>query len=204
MTAEGQCAACSEALNYCVTCNSATECTSCSLEQFKVGESGTCVCDNTGKEDTMLLGEDGFCTCADGLFMDQNFGCLSCDNLVPGCKTCSITEDTDTLIPLDYIRMGGPDASPSWLSCDECTRSDRYVAASDGAQTSISCKHCITAFDGCSACGTHGDACTSCALTYFLQESGDCMRCDDATSGVSSNCLTCYDATNCATYKPFR
>ena len=76
--------------------------------------------------------ETGFCTCADGLFMDANFGCLSCDYLIPGCKTCSATSDGDTLIPLDTIRMAGSLEPQSWLTCDECTRTDRYVAVSDG------------------------------------------------------------------------
>ena len=58
LTEEGQCSACSDSLEYCATCSSADQCTTCSHESLKVDDSGYCVCDNTGKEDTMIRNEE--------------------------------------------------------------------------------------------------------------------------------------------------
>jgi len=86
----GTCDLCSDAIPYCSTCSSSTQCTACSHESFIVSDTGTCICDNTGKEDTMIRDEEtGFCSCSDGLFMDLNHGCLACDYMIPGCRSCS-------------------------------------------------------------------------------------------------------------------
>ena len=42
-----ECVACSDTLEYCDTCSSATTCTSCSNPTMAVGEAGTCICDAT-------------------------------------------------------------------------------------------------------------------------------------------------------------
>lgn len=42
-----ECVACSDTLEYCATCSSATTCTSCNNPTMAVGEAGTCICDAT-------------------------------------------------------------------------------------------------------------------------------------------------------------
>ena len=71
--------------------------------------------------------------------MDLDFGCLSCDYMIPGCRSCSVV-DWDTNIPLDNARMMGPDSDPSYLTCNECSTSERFVDESSGNR--VTCKHC--------------------------------------------------------------
>ena len=148
--------------------------------------------------------ETGLCSCTDGLFMDETHGCLSCDYMIPGCRTCSEVA-WDSAIPLDFARMKGPDQSASFLTCDTCSTSERYVhidaaiadytaIPDDTVSTSrVTCKHCQASFDGCTSCGTYGAACEACAPTHvLLAVDADgvipCTRCDY----FMSNCLTCF------------
>jgi len=133
----------------------------------------------------MLLNADGFCECEEGYHMHPEHGCLSCQYMVPGCTSCS-TVYWDSGIPLDNVRMSGPDSTCSqYLTCDSCRLTQRYVRldlqtsiAIDGfdygsadfsnlpdtvkAQAPVKCESCLTAYDGCSSCGTYGDSCTNC------------------------------------------
>lgn len=150
----GTCDLCSDAIPYCSACSSATQCTACSHESFIVSDAGACICDNAGKEETMIRNETtGFCSCTDGLFMDLNHGCLTCDYMIPGCRSCS-QASWNSSIPLDNARMSGPDSDPVFLTCDACSTSERYVfidaVVSDYTaidtevvtNSRVSCKHC--------------------------------------------------------------
>ena len=131
LDADGTCQACSDTLQACATCSSATSCDTCSHESFIVNGSGLCVCDNTGKENMVLNAETGLCSCEDGYHMHETFGCLSCQYMIPGCASCSEVY-WDTGIPLDNIRMKGPDntSCDKSLTCDACQLNERYVSHS--------------------------------------------------------------------------
>ena len=75
----------------------------------------------------MTRTSDGLCACDAGYFMDANFGCLTCQYMVQGCKSCSIV-NWNTGLPLDVVRKYGPDTTNTeYLVCDSCTNDDRFV-----------------------------------------------------------------------------
>ena len=157
----------------------------------------------------MTRTSDGLCECDAGYFMDANFGCLTCQYMVQGCKSCSIV-NWNTGLPLDNVRKYGPDTTNTeHLVCDSCTNDDRFVEinlnsaidvtsdASFDYTTAISstalpaevettepirCESCYSRYDGCSKCGTFGDSCTGCQLTHTLIT--------DAATSVST-CTRC-------------
>ena len=72
----------------------------------------------------------GLCSCEDGYHMHPTHGCLRCDYMIPGCRTCSEVY-WNTGISLDTIRMYGPDVegcnSAKYLTCDQCQLAERFV-----------------------------------------------------------------------------
>lgn len=128
-----------------------------------------------------MLDEDtGLCMCEDGYHMHPTFGCLTCQYMIPGCASCSEVY-WDTGIPLDNVRMHGPDSTScdKSLTCNACQLSERYLKLSwdhvfsakdfsyksmnyfdlpDGIAVSspVSCDNCQTLIPGCARCGTFG------------------------------------------------
>ena len=166
--------------------------------------------------------ENGLCECADGYYMDATHGCLTCQYMIQGCKSCSIV-GWNSGLPLDHVRKYGPDTDRrEYLACNSCTNDDRFVEINlnsaievagydytatissldlpSGVETltPVRCESCYANYDGCSKCGTFGDSCTGCQLTHTLIESETagvfgCERCDK----FMYNCLTCYDQSSC-------
>ena len=145
--------------------------------------------------------DTGVCECEAGYHL-TDLGCVDCQYLIPGCRTCSHTADTDTGFQLISERVFGTIGSvDTYVTCDICQSSARYVESPAGEP--VKCSACAERFDGCSSCGTYGDTCDQCYQTHVLEAVDadgliPCTRCDY----FMFNCLTCFDKTECRSEKP--
>lgn len=146
--------------------------------------------------------------------MHGDFGCDSCSYIIPGCFSCHEV-GWNSGIPLDNLRLQGPDADQSYLSCERCEVDQRFVsiqldtsvavdgfdysdvdysALPNGVQTvsPVKCDSCLSQYDGCAACGTYGETCSMCLQTHALYPEDTtglepCKRCDF----FMNDCLLC-------------
>ena len=164
----GQCSLCSEAIDGCSTCNSATVCTACSIDGLTTNADGSaCICDVSNRPNAILDESTGFCSCADGYHLHPTLGCSTCEYLIPGCRECAETS-TDTGISLDHYRMAGPSASENYLTCSTCDDQGRFVNTGSSSGV-VRCEACQVAFDGCTACENDGSTCSQCASTHVRE-----------------------------------
>ena len=171
----------------------------------------------------------GLCSCEDGYHMHPTHGCLKCDYMIPGCRTCSEAY-WNTGISLDTIRMYGPDVegcnSAKYLTCDQCELAERFVQIElddtveiddfdyehidyanlpDGIVplTPMRCASCHARYEGCSQCGIFGEACDKCSPTHVLEaiDPEGVIPCTRCDIFMA-DCLTCYSRSSCKQEKP--
>ena len=68
----------------------------------------------------MEIDRYGSCSCADGFFLTE-WGCETCDQLIPGCDQCYKTSQ-NTFIPLyDGANVGRRSSRQYYVDCRKCS-----------------------------------------------------------------------------------
>ena len=121
-----------------------------------------CTCNPDNQRNMVLNSTDGSCRCEAGFKM-TDFGCFSCEYLIPGCKNCT---ETSTVTSIQTYTHIGSLTTRKYLNCAECDYM-KYIVPGNSTEPTT-CKNCAQKWDGCSQCGAYGDACTTCYNSHLF------------------------------------
>ncbi|CDW91368.1 protein serine threonine [Stylonychia lemnae] len=180
-----QCLPCNQNDKYCEACDSVDKCTKCQPQMTRLTD-GKCECN---KERNWVLSIDQeSCICDQYVTAGKNM-CYTCDQIIPGCKSCSGFSDYEQ----GNIFIGSTVYSPlqfDYLSCEECLPGKYYN------KKHSHCEQCSQITSQCSECDIYGQECYRCSEGFYLDKSnitqnrGICLSCGEG-------CQNCIEGNKC-------
>lgn len=195
-------AKCSEAMDHCFACTSATVCTQCEVGFYFNSSRNECVpCDETMRNCSACTSSTVCTQCDEGLFFDsaQN-NCELCSVAISNCTVCVSGSECSECELTFFLNAQKTctlcnEAIPSCVVCESgsvCNVCEDNFFISEDV-----CLHCSQLTDGCLTCVDNGTAeCTSCnETTHEFNETT--QLCDLLPPCLDEKCKKCKNVAVC-------
>lgn len=155
---QASCKACPTLLSNCVTCTSASVCTSCTNRLYALSAGSCKLCSAIMSNCVNCSSESSCLSCINNTFALSSNRCVACSALLVGCIQCATpTVCTSCNATAHLVLFMG-----------QC------VCATGYAMVANVCTTCSSLFVGCAQCTS--STCTLCSPTFVLDGSDGC-RC---------------------------
>ena len=158
-------------------------------------EDGSCGCNiDDGIFPHMSKDRYGSCKCDDGYWLTE-FGCQTCEELIPGCEQCYRTA-SNTMIPLYEGANVGRYSRQYYIDCRKCPYHDYRQRANVSQNKKPECVPCKNKWEGCGYCGTYGNRCTKCLESHVYQSRNYYNPCRPCWCWMG-RCIWCRGSNQC-------
>jgi len=190
------CSLCKDKLKGCGECANAETCTQCTSDFLSITDDGTCKCN--GNSPNMSVDRYGSCSCTEGFWLTE-FGCQTCEQLIPGCTQCYKTSQNTGVALYDGANVGYRSSRTYYMDCRKCTYHNYRIRANRSRGTPPSCPACEDKWDGCGNCGTYGTRCSRCLPSHVFDTRNRSTPCKPCYFWMAG-CTWCRSSTDCVAY----